>query len=641
MCESSYDQVAVCVAATFPTSQKPSPPPGFPPENCHPGRGEKPLAFLEAPASYYITRPNTDVGLPSLLYCRRIEEGSGKGESNEWNCGRQRRGIEEMGRVGLREFGVGKFVQGRIKSCFRQPVEEEGGGGEEEEVSSGQFAYKRGYLCRLQGLLSVVPALIIRTDTHPHILFKMESTSLNTNKQDRGVDDAHLPPGFRFHPTDEELVTYYLTQKVVDSGFTCRAIAEVDLNKCEPWDLPEKAKMGEKEWYFFSLRDRKYPTGLRTNRATEAGYWKATGKDREIFRGRTTTLVGMKKTLVFYKGRAPKGEKSNWVMHEYRLEGKFSHYNLPKTAKDEWVVTRIFQKTSGAKKNNSLGCNRTSYLNDLDSAALPPLLESPYITTNEVKEGSRSLESESGSARVDQHVSCFSTPMEPFNNKSHGFRTPGTHHMQRDAGSIPADPAELSEFVGLSPYLQNIMLNDPLSNRNMNTSSALSALSNLRQDNNAQFFPQMSIPSYSMSPNVNFSVGSSQSHAGLPSNSILRALVDQYTGIHDSSNKQCKMEPSSSSFADKFGNDKTLRVLDQWVNGNQQQNQHQINLQGKYGVSQQIQTQPMVSISQETGLSTDINTEISSVVSNSLNPPYNNNNEEAPSSVDLDCLWTY
>ena len=78
--------------------------------------------------------------------------------------------------------------------------------------------------------------------------------------------------------------------------------------------------MGEKEWYFFSLRDRKYPTGLRTNRATEAGYWKTTGKDKEIYR--SGVLVGMKKTLVFYKGRAPKGEKSNWVMHEYRLGNK-------------------------------------------------------------------------------------------------------------------------------------------------------------------------------------------------------------------------------------------------------------------------------------------------------------------------------
>lgn len=180
--------------------------------------------------------------------------------------------------------------------------------------------------------------------------------------------DPHLPPGYRFHPTDEELITYYLLNKVLDSNFTGKAIAEVDLNKCEPWELPGnsfslfflffqflinlmsvlffwlescdfvfpapgKAKMGEKEWYFFSLRDRKYPTGLRTNRATEAGYWKATGKDREIYSSKTCSLVGMKKTLVFYRGRAPKGEKSNWVMHEYRLEGKFAYHYLSRSSK--------------------------------------------------------------------------------------------------------------------------------------------------------------------------------------------------------------------------------------------------------------------------------------------------------------------
>ncbi|XP_074561049.1 LOW QUALITY PROTEIN: NAC domain-containing protein 100-like [Curcuma longa] len=158
-----------------------------------------------------------------------------------------------------------------------------------------------------------------------------------------------LPPGFRFHPTNEEIITHYLAPKILDRSFTAVAIGEVDLNKSEPWDLPNKAKMGGREMYFFCHRDKKYPTGMRTNRATEAGYWKATGKDKEIYKGKGV-LVGFKKTLVFYKGRAPKGEKTTWVMHEFRLEGKFSVPHLPKSAKDEWAVCRVLNKNSGQSK---------------------------------------------------------------------------------------------------------------------------------------------------------------------------------------------------------------------------------------------------------------------------------------------------
>ncbi|KAL8227180.1 hypothetical protein R6Q57_017012 [Mikania cordata] len=198
-------------------------------------------------------------------------------------------------------------------------------------------------------------------------------------------DDAliGLPPGFRFHPTDEEIVTHYLTRKVIDRNFTASAIGEVDLNRCEPWELHKKAKMGGKEWFFFCQRDRKYPTGMRTNRATDSGYWKATGKDKEILKkGKSDEgkLVGMKKTLVFYTGRAPKGEKTNWVMHEFRLEGDFSYYNMSRASKDEWVVCRIVQKNTEIKRNMSTdnGVSRINSFVDelLDSPPwMPPLMD--------------------------------------------------------------------------------------------------------------------------------------------------------------------------------------------------------------------------------------------------------------------------
>lgn len=116
-----------------------------------------------------------------------------------------------------------------------------------------------------------------------------------------------------------------VTKTIFLSSLICSTVLLLWSLKCAA-----KASMGEKEWYFFSMRDRKYPTGLRTNRATEAGYWKTTGKDKEIFRA--SRLVGMKKTLVFYRGRAPRGEKSNWVMHEYRLENKPSFKTIKVSA---------------------------------------------------------------------------------------------------------------------------------------------------------------------------------------------------------------------------------------------------------------------------------------------------------------------
>ncbi|KAF3972736.1 hypothetical protein CMV_003775 [Castanea mollissima] len=247
------------------------------------------------------------------------------------------------------------------------------------------------------------------------------------------INERGLPPGFRFHPTDEELITFYLASKVFNGAFCGVEIAEVDLNRCEPWELPDVAKMGEREWYFFSLRDRKYPTGLRTNRATGAGYWKATGKDREVYSASSGALLGMKKTLVFYKGRAPRGEKTKWVMHEYRLDGDFSYRH---TCKEEWVICRIFHK-AGEKKNSLF--QGQSYLLEAASSptsgSLPPLLETPTTTLLECQ-SQNSMQDLQNHFLINQQENDLKSLINPVVSQSHLFPING-FQVQPSLSPIP------------------------------------------------------------------------------------------------------------------------------------------------------------------------------------------------------------
>ncbi|XP_024370098.1 NAC domain-containing protein 26 isoform X1 [Physcomitrium patens] len=182
-------------------------------------------------------------------------------------------------------------------------------------------------------------------------------------------NNAPVPVGFRFHPTDEELVGYYLHGKVGRSQRD-QLIQELDLYKIEPWDLQEVCRIGDdppenqNDWYFFSHKDKKYPSGNRANRATTAGFWKATGRDKPIHTQRHVT--GMRKTLVFYKGRAPHGQKTDWIMHEFRLdEGPGVTLNFES---DGWVVCRVFRKVKNLKSQE------TSCSFEEDQHLLPELM---------------------------------------------------------------------------------------------------------------------------------------------------------------------------------------------------------------------------------------------------------------------------
>ncbi|KAL9278919.1 NAC domain-containing protein 82 [Arabidopsis thaliana] len=162
---------------------------------------------------------------------------------------------------------------------------------------------------------------------------------------------TQLAPGFRFHPTDVELVRYYLKRKILGKKLLVDAIAEVDIYKFEPPDLSDMSfiRSGDLKWHFFCPREKKYASGVRANRATECGYWKTTGKERPVLCN--SEVVGKIKTLVYHFGKSPRGERTDWVMHEYRLDDKvLTQMNVPQ---DTYVVCVLFKKDGPGPRNGA------------------------------------------------------------------------------------------------------------------------------------------------------------------------------------------------------------------------------------------------------------------------------------------------
>ncbi|KAF5751020.1 no apical meristem family protein [Tripterygium wilfordii] len=155
-------------------------------------------------------------------------------------------------------------------------------------------------------------------------------------------------PGFRFHPTEEELLDFYLKNIIYGKGLHLDIISLIgilNIYRHDPWDLPGLSKLnGEREWYFFVPRDRRQSNGGRPNRTTEKGFWKATGSDRKIVSlSDPKRIIGLRKTLVFYGGRAPRGSKTDWIMNEYRLP-----HSCNCTDKDI-VLCKIYRKATSLK----------------------------------------------------------------------------------------------------------------------------------------------------------------------------------------------------------------------------------------------------------------------------------------------------
>ncbi|AQK67279.1 NAC domain-containing protein 35 [Zea mays] len=166
-------------------------------------------------------------------------------------------------------------------------------------------------------------------------------------------------PGFRFHPTEEELLEFYLKQAARGRKLKFDIIPTVHLYRHDPWELPSLARVvGEREWYFFVPRDgggraaKQQPgSGGRPSRTTERGFWKATGSDRAVrCAADPKRLIGLKKTLVYYEGRAPRGTKTDWVMNEYRLPDAADASSDARVPQVDVVLCKVYRKAVSLKE---------------------------------------------------------------------------------------------------------------------------------------------------------------------------------------------------------------------------------------------------------------------------------------------------
>lgn len=158
-----------------------------------------------------------------------------------------------------------------------------------------------------------------------------------------------LPIGFRFRPTEEELVTHYLNNKILGRQHLVQCIPQIDLFNYDPWKLPgmyfnsfspfyktpcfsssliiiiiiflffffhsERSLLDSDnyEWFFFRSLTSK------TKRTTVSGCWRSTGDDKRIVARGTNKVIATRKILVFYQGQGKAAVKTKWVLHEYHL----------------------------------------------------------------------------------------------------------------------------------------------------------------------------------------------------------------------------------------------------------------------------------------------------------------------------------
>ncbi|KAK5777103.1 protein FEZ-like [Gossypium arboreum] len=151
-----------------------------------------------------------------------------------------------------------------------------------------------------------------------------------------------LPVGFRFLPTDVELVTHYLINKVIYNPFSSFIFQEI--NATELYTKSPKNSVqfcnGEREWFFFIYMDMNIDN--MHNKAIEKGgdelgFWQSIG-DRKCVKDTNGNILATKITFIYFSGSPSHRKKTHWRIDEFRLPIQF--YTLH-NSKEKWAAGRL------------------------------------------------------------------------------------------------------------------------------------------------------------------------------------------------------------------------------------------------------------------------------------------------------------
>ncbi|KAI3990048.1 hypothetical protein MKX01_013534 [Papaver californicum] len=207
-----------------------------------------------------------------------------------------------------------------------------------------------------------------------------------TNPMLNGTDDvdneaklSKLPSGFRFQPTDEQLIVYYLVPKVLREDLPANRMKEVEnLYHYHPKKLIQQYKGYESnDWYFFTRKyqgeDHKDVGGEDTNfidnkfRVAGQGFWLLTTHSSIYSTDSSNSVIGYKDAWVYYEGRDSEEYETDYVMQEYTMAtpSGWNHSELD----HEWILCGIYKNEQRSSKpferSTSIGSN--SSVDSIDS----------------------------------------------------------------------------------------------------------------------------------------------------------------------------------------------------------------------------------------------------------------------------------